>query len=76
MPEVRASIRNGDGYPGGKLKGYPLDQLYREVAFLAYYFHWPYHDVMDMEHRERRQWCEEVSRINRTVNDEARAQVQ
>ena len=23
-----------------------------------------------MEHRERRRWCEEISKINRKINDE------
>ncbi|MFQ5628284.1 MAG: DUF6760 family protein [bacterium] len=39
---------------------------------MAYYFHWPHETVMDMEHRERRQWCEEISRINRVINEEVR----
>lgn len=25
---------------------------------------------MNMEHRERRRWCEEISRINSKLNDE------
>lgn len=25
---------------------------------------------MSMEHRERRRWCEEISRINRSLNEE------
>jgi hypothetical protein len=25
---------------------------------------------MQMEHRERRQWCEEISRINRKLNSD------
>jgi len=25
---------------------------------------------MNMEHRERRRWCEEISKINRKLNDE------
>ena len=25
---------------------------------------------MNSEHRERRRWCEEISRINRQLNDE------
>jgi len=25
---------------------------------------------MAMEHRDRRQWCEEISRINRELNDD------
>nr|WP_284640496.1 DUF6760 family protein [Paenibacillus chinjuensis] len=37
---------------------------------MAYYFHWQHDDIMNMEHRERRRWCSEVSRINRSLNDE------
>ncbi|WP_127486166.1 DUF6760 family protein [Paenibacillus ehimensis] len=49
---------------------YPADKIYEEAAFLAYYFHWPHDDIMNMEHRERRRWCSEISRINRSLNDE------
>jgi len=40
------------------------------MAFIAYYFHWPYEDLMEVEHLERRRWCEEISSINRKLNDE------
>lgn len=49
---------------------YPLDQLYGEVAFLAYYFHWDYGTIMNMEHRDRQRWCEEISEINRNLNSD------
>jgi hypothetical protein len=52
------------------LIGYPLDQLYEEMAFVAYHFHWSHDELMTSEHRERRRWCEEISRINRRLNDE------
>ena len=49
--------------------GYPLDRIYEEVAFIAYYFHWPFEQVMNLEHRERKQWCEEISRINKKIKE-------
>ena len=52
------------------MTGHPLGQLYEEMAFLAYYLHWPMRDLMHVEHGERRRWCEEVSRINRRLNQE------
>lgn len=52
------------------MTGYPLDRIYEEVAFLGYYLHWPYGEIMRMEHRERKRWCEEVSRINRKISGE------
>jgi hypothetical protein len=67
---VRAQVRDG-GCAGGGIVGYPLDRLYGEVAFLAYHFHWPYEEIMQMEHRERRRWCEEISKINKQLNEQA-----
>ena len=52
------------------MTGYPLDRLYEEVAFIAYYFHWPLADVINLEHRERRQWCEEISKINQKLSSQ------
>lgn len=52
------------------MRGYPLDRLYEEMAFLAYYFHWPHEEVMDFDHLERRRWCEELSKINRKISEE------
>lgn len=49
--------------------GYPLDRLHEEVAFIAYYFHWPCDEVMNLEHSERRRWCEEISKINRKTRE-------
>jgi predicted secreted protein len=47
---------------------YPQDQLYREIAFLAYYLHWPREELMRLDHRERRRWCKEVSAINQKLS--------
>ena len=51
------------------MTGYPLDQLFEEVAYLAYYFHWPHDQIMGMEHRDRVQWIDEITRINRSINE-------
>lgn len=53
------------------MTGYPSDRLFEEVAYLAYYLHWPYDQILQMEHRDRQRWVEEVSRINRRLNDES-----
>jgi uncharacterized protein DUF6760 len=45
-----------------------LVQLYAEIAFIAYHFHWPYGELMTLEHRERRRWCSEISNINRKLD--------
>ena len=43
----------------------------REVAFLAYYFHWPRSEILEISHLERRRWVEEVSSLNREINEAA-----
>jgi hypothetical protein len=50
--------------------GYPLARLYEEVAFVAYYFHWPEEQIMHLEHEDRRRWVERISGINTAINKE------
>ena len=54
-PNCGEDVRPGGGAPGG-IRGYPVDQLNEEVAFLAYHFHWPHDELMALEHRDRRGW--------------------
>jgi len=42
--------------------------MFEEIAFIAYYFHWPLQDILDLEHQDRRQWVEQVTRINQEMN--------
>ncbi len=48
---------------------YPLDQLLGEVAFVAFHFHWAEREIMELEHADRRRWVEEISALNRRIND-------
>jgi hypothetical protein len=43
--------------------------MLEEVAYIAYYFHWPLEGILDMEHQDRRQWAERIARINRQLNE-------
>ncbi len=47
------------------------DEIAKEVAFIAYHFHWPLEQILNLEHAERRRWAKEISDINRRLNDEA-----
>lgn len=51
------------------MRSYLLDRLYEEVAYIAYHFHWPLEQVLDLEHTERKQWVEEIAKINRRLNE-------
>lgn len=48
--------------------GYPLDRLHEEVAYLAYHFHWPLDDILNLEHAQRQVWVKQVADINRRLN--------
>ena len=52
--------------------GYPLEALYEEVAFVAFHFHWPPAAILELEHGERRRWVEQISNINRRMNEDTR----
>jgi hypothetical protein len=43
---------------------YPEAAMYREMAFISYYFHWGREDVQSLTHNDRRRWCQEISEIN------------
>ena len=50
---------------------YPVADLYGEMAFIAAHFHWSSETLLTMEHGERRRWCSEISRINRSFGASA-----
>jgi hypothetical protein len=68
---VRSHLRGEPHQPGGGIAGYPLDRLYEEVAYIAYHFHWPLRDIMELEHPDRRLWADEIGKINRRFNEQS-----
>ena len=43
--------------------------MHEEVAYIAYYFHWPLKDILEMEHHDRRQWVEKITDINSKLTE-------
>lgn len=39
---------------------------------MAYHFHWSRGEIMALPHKERHRWIEEISRINRRINETAK----
>jgi len=64
---VRGQVPEGVRAPGG-IVSYPLENIFKEVAFLAYHFHWSRDDLLAMPHKERHKWVKEVSEINEKIN--------
>lgn len=63
-------VSSGFSQPGGGIGGYPLERLYKEVAYIAYHFHWPRDEILALEHPERQQWVKEIAGINRRLGAE------
>ncbi|MFD5031037.1 DUF6760 family protein [Streptomyces sp. NPDC058405] len=42
---------------------YAADLLYEEVAYLAYHFHWPLDQLLDLEHAERLTYVAQIARL-------------
>ena len=58
--------------PPSIISTYPHDQLWQEVAYIAYHFHWPLDVILDMEHEERHIWLRQIARINKDINEARR----
>ena len=49
---------------------YGTDRLFEEVAYVAYYMHWSLDEILDLEHRLRQRFVEEIGRIHRRMAEE------
>lgn len=47
---------------------YAADRLYEEIAYVAFHFHWPLDDLLDLEHPVRHHFVEEIGRLNRRLS--------
>jgi hypothetical protein len=50
---------------------YAPDRIYREVAYVAFHFHWPLDDILDLEHGQRRRYVSEIADINTRLSEES-----
>jgi hypothetical protein len=48
---------------------YASDQLYEEVAYVAYHLHWGLDEILDLEHPDRRRFVDEIAAINQRLNE-------
>lgn len=48
----------------------PPKELYRQLSFISYYFHWGLDTVLSLPHLEREKFCREISSINRESNSQ------
>jgi hypothetical protein len=51
---------------------YAVVQLYEEIAYVAYHFHWAHEELIDLEHLRRKAFVREIAKINHRLNELAR----
>ncbi|MFF4606436.1 DUF6760 family protein [Streptomyces sp. NPDC001339] len=49
---------------------YAIDDLHAEIAYIAYHFHWPLSEILDLEHGERRRYIRQIGTINQRLAGE------
>jgi hypothetical protein len=42
---------------------YATDRIQEEVAYIAYHFHWSLETILDLEHRDRRGYTEQIAAL-------------
>ena len=47
---------------------YGTQQLLEEVSYVAYHFHWPFDQILDLEHPLRREFVQRIGSMNAAVN--------
>jgi hypothetical protein len=47
---------------------YGTQQLLEEVSYVAYHFHWPFDQILDLEHPLRRDFVTRIGGINAAVS--------
>jgi len=48
---------------------YGADRLHAEVAYVAYHFHWPLDEILDLEHPDRVRFTTEIGQLNRRARE-------
>ncbi|WP_018350218.1 DUF6760 family protein [Longispora albida] len=55
-------------WAAGGILTYAADRLQEEIAYVAYHFHWPLGDILDLEHADRQRYAAEIAKINTRMN--------
>jgi hypothetical protein len=48
---------------------YAPDRLLDEVAYVAFHFHWPFGEILDLEHADRQRFVARIGQFQSTPDD-------
>jgi hypothetical protein len=46
----------------------PVDRLWEEIVYIAYYLHWSFDTILDLDHASRARVIEEIGKINTRIS--------
>jgi hypothetical protein len=71
---VRRRLLGGAAGPPGGILTYGTQALFEEVSYVAYHFHWPLEEILDLEHPLRRAFVGQIEEINARLAADAGGQ--
>lgn len=42
---------------------YPPERLHRDIAYIAFHFHWSHAEILDLEHPDRRRYVTQIASL-------------
>lgn len=51
------------------MKLYAAEDLRSEIAYIAYHFHWPHGELLDLDHIQRLAYIRQITHINQRLAD-------
>lgn len=64
---MRAPLHTACKFYTGGVVLYPEGEIFREISFISYYYHWDLDRIMTLDHKTRRRFCAEISAIHKEV---------
>ncbi|MCX2954581.1 DUF6760 family protein [Lentzea sp. NEAU-D7] len=49
---------------------YAVDRMWQEMAYVAYYLHWSFAEIVDLDHRTRQRVIAEIGQINKALSED------
>jgi len=46
----------------------PPDRLWEEIVYIAYYLHWSFDSILELDHRTRARVIQEIGNINARID--------
>lgn len=53
------------------MTGQATDRLWEEIVYIAYYLHWSFDSILDLDHASRVRVIDEIGKINERLSTDA-----